>query len=111
MKLSKDSYIKYFESMNDKSAIKRIMKHVHNNKKFTTVEIIKLYIHQSLSNSWTSVIESFVHLFKFFYKFIFGVLGPVFLIASSPVMIWYKVASSKNSYKAASEYFNLDEKD
>ncbi len=109
MKISKNHYLKYFDNMNDKSAIKQIMKHVHREKKFTTTEIIKLYLYQSLYNSWTSIKESFVHLFKFFYKLIFGVLGPIFLIVTFPVMVWYKVISSKNSYEAAREYFKLDD--
>lgn len=109
MKITKNDYLKYFDTMNDKSALKKIMTHVHKEKKFSTVEIIKLYLYQSLYNSWTSIKESFVHLFKFFYKLIFGVIGPIFLIVSFPIVVWYKVISSKNSYKAAKEYFKLDE--
>lgn len=108
LNITKKHFEKYLTNFSNPEAMKDLIESVHKNKQFTAWSITKLFTKQF----FTAIKESFIGIFKNIYQLILNICIVVFGLGLSPliypVILIFKIISSKNHYKVGMKHYGLN---
>ena len=107
IKLSEKQFMDYLKTFDNQNQMKQIIQDVHTNKKYTSLSITKIFLSQYISKIWTTLKNVFTLQYKAIIELFTFILSVTLAPILFPLLLIYKIISSKNHYKAGLKHFDI----